>query len=74
MEDIVQGFTNVQYRAIKMVMTNDKDMLIPIVEKLNEMNTIELQIKDELEKQFLSWKDMITSQSVLTNTSSLNIR
>ena len=38
------------------------------------MNTIELQIKDELEKQFLSWKDMITNQSVLTNTSSLNLR
>lgn len=55
-EDIVQGFTNVQYRAIKMAMTNNKDMLLPIVEKLDEMNTIELQIKDELEKQFLLWK------------------
>ncbi|MED1487805.1 DUF6005 family protein, partial [Bacillus mycoides] len=71
---IVQGFTNVQYRAIKMAMTNNKDMLLPIVEKLDEMNTIELQIKDELEKQFLLWKEMITNQSFLTNTSSLNLR
>ncbi|EJS67756.1 hypothetical protein COI75_23415 [Bacillus cereus] len=65
-EDIVQGFTNVQYRAIKMAMTNNKDMLFSIVEKLDEMNTIELQIKDELERQFLSWKDRKTNQSVIT--------
>nr|MBS9408326.1 hypothetical protein [Streptococcus oralis] len=64
-EDIVQGFTNVQYRAIKMAMTNNKGMLLSIVEKLDEMNAIELQIKAELERQFLSWKEMKTNESVL---------
>ena len=48
-EGIVQGFTNVQYRAIKMAMTNNKGMLVSIIEKLDEMNAIELQIKKELE-------------------------
>lgn len=65
-EDIVQGFTNVQYRAIKMAMTNNKGMLLSIVEKLDEMNAIELQIKEELEKQFLSWKAIKINQSVVT--------
>ncbi|CUB12249.1 hypothetical protein BN2127_JRS1_04036 [Bacillus cereus] len=65
-EDIVQGFTNVQYRAIKMAMTNNKGMLLSIVEKLDEMNAIELQIKKELEKQFLSWKAIKINQSVVT--------
>ena len=55
-EDIVQGFTNVQYRAIKMAMTNNKGMLSSIVEKLDEMNAIELQIKTELERQFYHGK------------------
>lgn len=55
-EDIVQGFTNVQYRAIKMAMTNNKGMLLSIVEKLDEMNAIELQIKTELERQFYHGK------------------
>lgn len=64
-EDIVQGFTNVQYRAIKMAMTNNKGMLLSIVEKLDEMNAIELQIKTELERQFLSWKEMKSNESVL---------
>lgn len=64
-EDIVQGFTNVQYRAIKMAMTNNKGMLSSIVEKLDEMNAIELQIKTELERQFLSWKEMKSNESVL---------
>ena len=65
-EGIVQGFTNVQYRAIKMAMTNNKGMLVSIIEKLDEMNAIELQIKKELERQFLSWKGMKTNQSVAT--------
>lgn len=39
MEYIVQGFTNVQYSAIKMKMTNNKDMLLSIAEKLNEITT-----------------------------------
>ena len=61
-EGIVQGFTNVQYRAIKMAMTNNKGMLVSIIEKLDEMNAIELQIKKELERQFLSWKGISLSQ------------
>lgn len=48
-----------------MAMTNNKGMLLSIVEKLDEMNAIELQIKAELERQFLSWKEMKTNQSVL---------
>jgi petrobactin synthase len=64
-EDIVQGFTNVQYRAIKMAMMNNKGMLLAIVEKLDEMNAIELQIKAELERQFLLWKEMKINESVL---------
>ncbi|MFO6599306.1 DUF6005 family protein, partial [Bacillus cereus] len=52
--------------AIKMAMTNNKGMLVSIIEKLDEMNAIELQIKKELERQFLSWKGMKTNQSVAT--------
>lgn len=48
-----------------MAMTNNKGMLVSIVEKLDEMNAIELQIKAELERQFLLWKEMKTNQSVL---------
>ncbi len=55
-EDIVQGFTNVQYRAIKMAMTNNKGMLVSIIEKLDEMNAIELQIKKELRDSFYHGK------------------
>ena len=58
-EDIVQGFTNVQYRAIKMAMTNNKGMLSSIVEKLDEMNAIELQIKTELETVFIMERNEI---------------
>jgi hypothetical protein len=47
-------------------MTNNKGMLVSIVEKLDEMNAIELQIKEELEKQFLSWKAIKINQSVVT--------
>ena len=32
-----------------MAMTNNKGMLVSIIEKLDEMNAIELQIKKELE-------------------------
>lgn len=39
-----------------MAMTNNKGMLLSIVEKLDEMNAIELQIKTELERQFYHGK------------------
>ena len=64
-EDIVQGFTNVQYKAIKMAMTKNKEILSSIVEKLNEMNEIELAIKQELERQFVAWKNIRINQSVI---------
>ncbi|MBC6972268.1 Petrobactin biosynthesis protein AsbE [Bacillus sp. Xin] len=63
-EDIVQGFTNVQYKVIKMAMTKNKEMLSSIVEKLNEMNEIEFAIKQELERQFVAWKKIRINQSV----------
>ncbi|MEY8346992.1 DUF6005 family protein [Bacillus cereus] len=63
-EDIVQGFTNVQYKVIKMAMTKNREMLSSIVEKLNEMDEIELAIKQELERQFVAWKKIRINQSV----------
>ncbi len=60
-----------------MAMTNNKGMLLSIVEKLDEMNAIELQIKDELERQFLSWKEMKTNRvclSILNKLTEFKIR
>lgn len=63
-ENIVQGFTNVQYKAIKMAMTNNTALLSSIVEKLNEIDAIERTIKTELERQFIQWKHTRMNQRV----------
>lgn len=54
-EDVVQAFTTAQYLAVKMSMTKNLALLPPIIEALEEADTIELQIKEELESQFIQW-------------------
>lgn len=61
-EEIVQGFTNVQYKAIKMAMTKNTALLPSIVEKLDEMDRVELKMKEELERQFIQWKEIRTKE------------
>lgn len=63
-EEIVQGFTNVQYKAIKMAMTKNVALLPSIVEKLDEMDRVELKMKEELERQFIQWKEIRTKEQV----------
>ncbi|CAM4172323.1 Petrobactin biosynthesis protein AsbE [Bacillus manliponensis] len=63
-EEIVQGFTNVQYKAIKMAMTKNTALLPSIIEKLDEMDKVELKMKEELERQFIQWKEIRTKEQV----------
>lgn len=63
-EEIVQGFTNVQYKAIKMAMTKNTALLPSIIEKLDEMDKVELEMKEELERQFIQWKEIRTKEQV----------
>ena len=49
-----------------MAMTNNKGMLVSIIEKLDEMNAIELQIKKELET--VSIMERYENKSVCRNS------
>jgi len=55
-ESVVRGFSNVQYKVMKMAMTKQKEMLPSIIDTLIEMDVTELKIKEEVEKQFAYWK------------------
>lgn len=55
-EEVVRGFSNVQYKTMKMAMTKNPSLLPSILKTLDEMDQTELRIKEEVEKQFLHWK------------------
>jgi petrobactin synthase len=57
-EDIYQGFTTAQYLSVKMAMTKNMALLPPIIEALEEIDLIELEVKKELERQFVLWTQM----------------
>ncbi|UHA76182.1 DUF6005 family protein [Paenibacillus sp. 481] len=51
-EEVIQGFRKVQYTAIKMSITGDISLLPQMVSQLEKMDTIELEVKQEIERQF----------------------
>ncbi|WP_222128707.1 DUF6005 family protein, partial [Bacillus thuringiensis] len=48
LHDILQPFTNLHYPPIKIPITNNKPILLSIIQKLHEINAIQLQIKKQL--------------------------
>ncbi|MHA6482893.1 DUF6005 family protein [Paenibacillus sp. strain BS8-2] len=60
-ELLVQGFSSVQYMAIKMGMTGKKELLDPILQRLDEMNERELAIKGELARLHGLWLSRLES-------------
>jgi petrobactin synthase len=59
-EELVQGLSNIQYRAVKMAMTKDKSMLPGILRSLDSMDALELGIKQELHRHYLQWKQCVS--------------
>ncbi|WP_255668240.1 DUF6005 family protein [Brevibacillus daliensis] len=57
-EDIYQGYMTAQYLAVKMSMTKNMALLPPIIDALDEIDVIELEVKAELERQFVRWTQM----------------
>jgi hypothetical protein len=58
-EQLVQGFSNVQYRAMKLAMTGRTSMLPGILQSLDEMDIVELDIKQEVQRKYLQWKQNV---------------
>ncbi|MFC4320584.1 DUF6005 family protein [Litchfieldia salsa] len=54
-ERLVNGFTTIQYRAMKYEMTNKETILHSINEKLIEQNELEFKIKQGLQECFNKW-------------------
>ncbi|WP_226668213.1 DUF6005 family protein [Metabacillus litoralis] len=54
-ERLVNGFTAIQYRAMKLSITKDFSIVQEIESKLAEQNVLELQIKRACQKYFEMW-------------------
>ncbi|KHF40111.1 DUF6005 family protein [Halalkalibacter okhensis] len=54
-ERLVNGFTTIQYRAMKLAKTKDLTVADSIFEKLEEQNELEYKIKDGLQACFNAW-------------------
>jgi hypothetical protein len=58
---LVQGFSSVQYMAIKMGMTGKTELLGSIMKRLDEMDETELAIKGELSRLHGLWQSRLGS-------------
>jgi petrobactin synthase len=54
-ERLVNGYTTIQYRAMKLAMTKDLLLAEDIYAKLEEQNTLEFKIKQGLQECFDEW-------------------
>jgi len=56
-EELVQGYTTIQYIAIKLATTGRVSLLPSIYQHLDRIDEIEREIKLGLEKLYLQWRD-----------------
>ncbi|WP_028611742.1 DUF6005 family protein [Paenibacillus harenae] len=61
-EELVQGYSNVQYRTIKLAMTGNASLLPGILQSLDVLDMLELSIKQELHRKFLQWKQFASTR------------
>ena len=61
-ESLVKGYTTIQYRAMKLVLTKDLSLADPIFSKLEEQNQLEFKIKRGLQDCFNNWAKTQESQ------------
>lgn len=54
-EQLVQGYNNVQYLVMKMAMVKRSDLLPVLVRRLEEMDGIESRVKREVERLYQLW-------------------
>lgn len=64
-EELVQGYSNIQYRTIKMAMTGSAIKLSGIMKRLDELDALELSIKQEVQRQFMLWKQSVRQEGAL---------
>lgn len=57
-EELVRGFHNVQYQGMKLAMTGNGSLLPAILGKLEEMDSVEKEIKRELYRLYGLWEAM----------------
>jgi petrobactin synthase len=61
-ESLVNGYTTIQYRAMKLSMTGDITKAAEVFSKLSELNLLEFKIKQGLQECFNEWSIAKISQ------------
>lgn len=61
-ESLVNGYTTIQYRAMKLALTKDHSLTDSIFSKLEEQNLLEFKIKNGLQECFNKWSKAQNSQ------------
>lgn len=65
-EEIVQGFHNIQYMAMKMSMSKKANMLTSVLGKLADMDRVETLVKQELNRLYQQWREQHSDHNRLT--------
>lgn len=65
-EEIVQGFHNVQYMVMKMSMSRKANLLPSVLEKLADMDRVETLVKEELHRLYEQWREQRLDHDRLT--------
>lgn len=65
-EEIVHGFHNIQYMAMKMSMSRKPHLLTSVLEKLAEMDRVETLVKQELNRLYQQWREQHWDHNRLT--------
>ncbi|WPK13106.1 DUF6005 family protein [Lysinibacillus louembei] len=64
-ERLVNGYTTIQYRAMKLAMTQDLAVAEDIFAKLEEQNLLEFRIKQGLQECFHAWLTLQNKEEVI---------
>lgn len=73
-EQLVQGFHQVQYLTMKLAMMNKLSLLPAVMMKLDELYKTEMRIKQELDRLYQHWRKMWRSRCLFSFTEQAGVQ